>query len=202
RAVLKLGLYTGYSGEPEKALRLLQRGLKMVDESFEPEIVFFAVHNQLWFTVECGRYEEAQKLVFLNRWRYQGAARLNRIKLRWMEGRIDAGLGKHERAVDVFREVRDDFAEASQDFPSALTTLDMALSLLRLGRAGEARDVVLEAAQTFRSLEIEREMLLAVLFLHQTFSLGLAKASVLEDVIDFLQKAEHNPEAKFEPRPL
>jgi tetratricopeptide (TPR) repeat protein len=193
---------TGYSGHPEKALRLLQRGLRMVDESFEPEIAFFGVHNQLWFAVECGRYEEAQKLVFLNRWRYEGAARLNRIKLRWLEARIDAGLGKHERAVNVFREVADDFTDASQDFPSGLAALDMALSLLRLGRTGEARDVALDAAQTFQTLQIEREMLLAVLFLHQCFSLGLAKVSVLEDVIDFLHRAGHNPEAKFEPRPL
>ncbi|MFL6201965.1 MAG: hypothetical protein ACJ76J_22555 [Thermoanaerobaculia bacterium] len=202
RALLSMGMCIGYSGNPEKALRLLQRGLKMVDESFDPEIVFFAVHNQLWFTVECGRFEEAQKLVFLNRGRYQGAARLNRIKLRWLEGRIDAGLGKHERAVNVFREVRDDFEEAEQTFPGALAALDMALSLLRQGKVAEAREVAIEAAQTFRTLEIEREMLLAVLFLHQTFSLGLAKVSVLEDVIAFLRKAEHDPDAKFEPRPL
>lgn len=202
RAILKMGIYAGYSGEHEKCLRLLARGLRMVDESFDPEIVFIAVHNQLWFTADFGRFEEAQKLVFLNRWRYQGAARLNRIKLRWLEGRIDAGLGKHERAVNVFREVRDDFEEAEQAFPAALAALDMALSLLRQGKTSEARDVALEAAQTFRTLEIEREMLLAVLFLHQTFSLGLAKVTVLEDVIAFLRKAEHDPEAKFEPRPL
>lgn len=202
RVIIKMGLYTGYSGDPRKALRLLERGLKMVDESYDPEIVFFAVHNQIWFTIDCERFEEAQKLVFLNRGRYQGAARLNQIKLRWAEGRIDAGLGKHERAVNVFREVRDGFEEAGQTFPSALASLDMALSLLLQGKTDEARDVALEAAQTFRTLEIEREMLLAVLFLHQTFSLGLAKITVLEDVIRFLRKAEHDPEAKFEPRPL
>lgn len=202
RAIIKMGLYTGYAGEPEKALGLLRRGLKMVDESYDPEIVFFAVHNQIWFTVECGRFEEAQKLVFLNRGRYEGVASLNRIKLRWTEARIDAGLGRHERAVDVFSEVRDRFAEAGQEFPSALVSLDMALSLLRQGKEDEAREVVLEAAGTFRSLEIEREMLLAVLFLQQTFSLGLARITVLEDVIGFLRKAEHDPEAKFEPRPL
>ena len=202
RALLSLGMCIGYSGDPGRALRLLHRGLKMVDESYDPEIVFFAVHNQIWFTVESGRFEEAQRLVFLNRGRYQGAARLNRIKLRWLEARIDAGLGKHERAVNVFSEVRDDFEEAGQAFPSALASLDMALSLLLQGKAKEARDVALEAAQTFRSLEIEREMLLAVLFLHQTFSLGLASVTVLEDVIRFLRRAEHDPEAKFEPRPL
>lgn len=202
RAILKMGIYAGYSGEPEKALRLLQRGLRLIDESFDPEIVFIAVHNQLWFTADCGRFEEAQKLVFLNRWRYEGAAKLNRIKLRWLEGRIDAGLGKHDRAVNVFGEVRDDFEKAEQSFPASLVALDMALSFLHRGRADEARDTVLEAAETFRRLDIEREMLVAVRFLQQAFSLGLAKISLLEDVIAFLRRAEHDPEAKFDPRPL
>lgn len=202
RAILKMGIYTGYAGQPEKALRLLQRGLRMVDESFDPEIVFIAVHNQLWFTADCGRFEEAQRLVFLNRWRYEGAAKLHRIKLRWLEARIDAGLGKHDRAVEVFDEVRDDFEEAGQDFPAALASLDMALSLMRRGREDEARDTALEAAETFQRLEIGREMMLAVMFLSQTFTLGLAKVTVLEDVIAFLHRAEHDPDAKFEPRPL
>ncbi|HVG09098.1 MAG TPA: hypothetical protein VNM67_15440 [Thermoanaerobaculia bacterium] len=202
RAILKMGIYTGYSGEPEKALRLLQRGLKLLDQNFEPELAFMAVHNQIAFTVDCERFEEAQKILFLNRWRYEGAAKLNRIKLRWLEGRIDAGLSRYERAVNVFREVRDDFDEAEQRFPAALASLDMALSLLHRGESEEAQDTVLEAVETFRRLDIEREMLVAVRFLQQAFSLGLAKITLLEDVIRFLRRAENDPEAKFEPRPL
>lgn len=201
RALLSMGIYTGDAGEPAKALRLLQRGFKLIDEEFDPEMVFIAVHNQLWFTVDCGRFEEAEELLRLNRWRYQGAARLNRIKLRWLEARIDAGLGRHERAVDVFREVRDELREAGQDFPAALTTLDMALSLMRLGRTDEARDVVLETVEIFRRLDIQREVLATALFLREAFMLGLARISLLEDVIAFLRKAEHDPEARFEPRP-
>lgn len=202
RALISMGVYTGYSGEPEKALRLLQRGLRLVDESFDPEIAFIAVHNQLWFTADCGRFEEAQRLVFLNRWRYADAAKLNRIKLRWLEGRIDAGLGRHERAINVFRGVGKDFEEAGQIFPAALASLDMALSLLHRGEADEARDTALEAVETFRRLAVEREMLIALRLLQQAFTLGLVKNTLLEDVIGFLRRAEHDPEAKFEPRPL
>ena len=61
---------------------------------------------------------------------------------------------------------------------------------------------MLDAVETFRRLVIEREMLVALHFLQQAFSLGLAKITLLEDVIAFLRRAEHDPEAKFEPRPL
>ena len=195
RALLSLGIYTGDAGEPAKALGLLQRGFKLIDEEFDSDMVFIAVHNQLWFTVDCGRFEEAEKLLLLNRWRYQGAARLNRIKLRWLEARIDAGLGRHERAVTVLREVRDDLQEAEQGFPAALATLDMALSLMHTGKTSQARDAVLEAAETFRRLDARREILTAVLFLREAFALGVARTSLLEDVIAFLRRAERDPEA-------
>jgi hypothetical protein len=58
---------------------------------------------------------------------------------------------------------------------------------------------VLEAVETFRRLAIEREMLVALRLLQQAFSLGLAKITLLEDVIAFLRRAEHDPNAKFEP---
>jgi len=98
--------------------------------------------------------------------------------------------------------VQDDFEEAEQSFLMALVALDIALSLLHRGKTEEARDTVLDAAETFRRLDIEREMLVAVRFLQQAFSLGLARITLLEDVIAFLRRAEHDPEAKFEPRPL
>ena len=81
-------------------------------------------------------------------------------------------------------------------------SLDQALSLMRRGRTSEARDLALEAAETFRTLEVERETLSAMLFLRESFVLGVAKTTLLEDVIDYLRRAEHDPEARFNPRPL
>ena len=46
------------------------------------------------------------------------------------------------------------------------------------------------------------KMLTATLFLREAFLLGVARISLLEDVIAFLRRAEHDPDAHFDPRPL
>lgn len=202
RALLSMGVFTGYAGEPEKALGLLSRGLKLVDESSDPELVFVGVHNQIWFLADCGRFAEAEKLLFQNRGRYEGQGRLNRLRLRWMEGRIDTGLGRHERAANIFDEVKKGFNESDLGFPAALAALDQALALMRQGRNSDAREIALEAAEAFRGLGVKREMLTATLFLREAFLRGVAQISLLEDVIAFLRRAEHDPDARFDPRPL
>lgn len=202
RAILSMGIYTGYSGEPEKALRLLSKGFKLIDASLDPELVFAGIHNQIWFLADCGQFEKAEKLLFQNRGRYEGQGRLNRLRLRWMEGRIDTGLGRHDRAATIFEEVKDGFNEADLGFPAALASLDQALALMRRGRTSDAREIALEAAEAFRALGVEREMLTATLFLREAFLLGVAQISLLEDVIAFLRRAEHDPEARFDPRPI
>lgn len=202
RAILKMGIFSGYAGEPEKALRLVRKGLKLIDASLDPELAFAGIHNQIWFLADCGHFEQAEKLLFQNRGRYEGQGRLNRLRLRWMEGRIDTGLGRHERAATIFGEVKDGFNEAGLGFPAALASLDQALALMRRGRTSDAREIALEAAEAFRALSVEREMLTATLFLREAFLLGVAQISLLEDVIAFLRRAEHDPEARFDPRPI
>ena len=200
RALLSMGIFTFYAGEPENAIRLLQQGLELVDERRDPDLVFSAVHNQLAFMADCGRFEEARKLLFLNRWRYeQGGGRINQLKLQWLEGRIDAGLGKLARAEETFREVRTGFEQAELGYQAALSSLDLATVLLRLHRGREARDTVLNAAEVFRALRIQREVLAAVQLLRDTFELGLGTVGFLEDVLAFLRRAEHDLDARFAP---
>ncbi len=200
RALLSMGIFTFYSGEPESAIRLLQQGLELVDERRDPDLVFSAVHNQLAFLADCGRFEEARKTLFLNRWRYeQAGGRINQLKLQWLEGRIDAGLGKLARAEQTFREVREGFEQAELGYQAALAALDLATVLLRLQRSREARETVLNAAEVFRALRIQREVLAAVQLLRETFELGLGTVAFLEDVLVFLRRAEHDLDARFAP---
>ncbi len=200
RTLLNMAIFTGYSGEPEKALLLLKRALTLVDENRDASLVFTAVHNQLWFLVEAGQYEAAQKLLFLNRRRYEDGGRLNRLKLRWLEARIDAAMGKPERAENIFWEVKEGFEQADLGYQAAVATLDLAAVLLRQRRAGEARETAIEAAETFRRLGIHREAMAAVLILRESFRMGVATIELLEDVITFLRRAENDPEARFNPR--
>lgn len=189
------------AGEPEEGLRLIAEGLSLVEEHLEPELVTSAIHNQICFLVDCGRYDEARKLLFLNRGRLlRTEGRAYALKLRWVENRIDAGRGQLARAEAAFREIREGFEGLNLGYQAACVTLDLAAAVLRQGRAAEASGLVLEAAEAFTALRIHREMLMAVLYLKETFVCGAAEVPLLEEVSAFLRRAEHDGSARFEPR--
>jgi hypothetical protein len=202
RALISKGLYTGYAGEPEEAIRLLQEGLALLEENREPGLEFAAVHNQLMFLIDCGRFLEARKLLFRNRARLdQAGGRLNEIRVTWVEGRIAAGLCDLAGAEKALAEVRDGFDAAGRGYDAALATLDLVAVLLAQGRAEEAESQVRKAARAFAALRIEREALGAILMLRKAFEMKMATVALVEDVTSFLRRSEYDPAARFEPQP-
>jgi hypothetical protein len=201
RAMIGHAIHTGLSGEPETALRLISNGLSLIEGHREPDLVLAAVHNQIWFLVDSERYDEARKILFLNRYRFQQeAGHIFALKVRWLEGRIDAGRGQQARAEEALCEARDGFEAVGLGYNAALVTLDLAAVILRQGRATEASALVLAAAEAFTALRIHREMLMAVLYLRETVLRGMAEVPLLEEVSAFLRRAEHDAAARFEPQ--
>lgn len=203
RALISQGLYTGYAGEPGKAIDLLQEGLRLVDEDREPSLVLSAVHNQLWFLVEAGHFDKARKHLFLNR-KLLGkvGGQINEIKLAWLEARIHQGREDFEKAEQGLRKVREAFQDLEQGYDAAIASLDLAMVLLSQKRTGEARPILQEAVQVFNNLRIGREAMAAVLLLCQAAEMEQETAGLLDvvsQVAAFLRRAEHDPNARFNP---
>ena len=203
RALIKRLLYVGYAGNPEEALRLIPEALALVDEKRDPGLIYAAMHNQLLFIVDCGRFSEGRAFRIRHSWilnREEGC--MNRTRLRWIEGRIEAGLGRPDRAEAAFRKTKQEFEEFDRPYLASIVALDLAAALLAQQRSQEAQEVVLAAAQVFSALRIEREVLAAVIVLRTTLEMGKATAALAEDVAAFVRRAMHDPTAKFDIRPL
>lgn len=201
RALISKGLYTGYSGEPRTAIRLLREGLGLIAADKEPILVLSALHNMISFLVDCDRYDEAHALLQENGWRYeQDGARLNQVKHVWLGGLIQAGLGDLGQAERALLEARGFFQEAGLSYQASITGLDLGTVWLRQGRATEARQVVEEAVEYFQAAGISREALGALLLLRKAFEMERATASLVQSVADFLRRLEHNPAARFDLR--
>lgn len=194
RALLSKAVYIGYQGNLGEAEVLLRRALELIDLELEPALHQVAVHNLLYLLVDQGRFREARTQLFLHRPLYLTiGGRINLLKFRALEGRIAAGLGKLSQAEAIFREVRQGFREARLGYKAALVSLELALVLRRAGRDEEARDVVLEASDTFLSLGVHREALGAMLVLRKASEQGIATPALLRSTIQFLTRAEDNP---------
>ncbi len=202
RTLLSQAIFANVAGETEVALQLVAKCLSLLEEHRDPELVSTAIYNQIWFLAGCGRYDEARKLLFLNRGRLlRTESGIPAFNLRWVEGQIDAGRGQLARAEEVFREVREGLEDLGLGYKAALVTLDLAAAVLRQGKVPEANGLILEAAEAFIALRIHREMLMAVLYLKETSIRGAAEVPLLEEVSAFLRRAEHDAAAHFEPRP-
>ncbi len=162
---------------------------------------FAAVYNQLWFQVECGQLQEAKKFLFRNRHQCTApVGEVNRLKLSWLEARIDAGMNQLERAIERLRDVRAGFALAGLEYNGSICALDQAAALLALGRTDEARAIVRDAVGVFVSLRIHREAMGAVMMLRKAFEMSEERVELIEEVASYLRLVQHNPRAHFDPQ--
>lgn len=199
RALIQKGTFRGHANEPEEAIRLLQRGLAMIDADREPRLALTAVHNTAFFLVTCGRFREARSLVWQNLQRYEEhGGQLDRIKLQGLRGLICAGLGELDRAEEYLVAARRGFEDAGVRYHAAIAGLDLAVVRLRQGRQKDARDLVLDCVRVFLELRIHREALAAVLVLQRAFEKGLEADALLDKARDFLRRIEQDPTLTFE----
>jgi tetratricopeptide (TPR) repeat protein len=191
RALLTKGLYAGYEGDAERAVELMAEGLALVDGQRDPGLMFGAVHNLARALMECGRYEEARELLRSNRSTDCGG-RVNRLKVRWLEGQIAAGLGELDGAERALAEVSRGFEEIDLRYKAALAALELAAVHLRQGRWDEARDRALGAVGVFAGLGIGREAMASVLVIRAAFERRIATAALLESVAARLMLLERD----------
>lgn len=200
RALIKKGIYRGYANEPEEAIRLIQEGLSLIQEDRDPNLLFLALHNQARLLVDCGQYRDARFALWeLRKRKLRSGGRVNEVKVRWLEGQIEAAAGKLDRAEWILLQVRDDFAKANLRYKAALAGLELGAVRLRQGHYDASQEVVLEAADVFMALGIQREAMMAVALLRKAFERRVATVALIEYVTEFLRRAEHDPAAQFLP---
>lgn len=172
RALISKGLYTGYDNDPEAAVHLLSKGLTLIHPASDPKLVISAVHNLITFLADGGRFREAQRLLQRARRAYHAEGdRLNLIKLRWLEGRIAAGLGRLRRAEQSLGQARQELEATGLHYHAALVSLDLAAVWLRQGKTAKTRTLVEELVATFQARRIAREALAALVLLKEAFDL-------------------------------
>jgi tetratricopeptide (TPR) repeat protein len=191
RVMIARGLYAGYTGDPLDGIRFLVHGLNTIDRAREPKLAFQALHNILLLRVELGEYEEARRTLRQMQPLYaRYLSELEQVKVRWMEGRIAAGLGELDEAEAAFLEAREGFDQASLGYRAALVSLDLVAVWLRQGRTVEIEHLVAELLATFRAVGVEREALVGILLLRDAVACQQATFELLQLIAVSLGKLD------------
>lgn len=126
------------------------------------------------------------------------ASPLDRLRLRWIEGRIAGGLGRTAEAIEVLNRVRGELASEEIAFDTALVSLELAKLFASEGRAAEVKALARHMVPIFQSQQIHREALAALAFFQQAAERATVTVELAEGVRSYLERARRNPGLRFE----
>ncbi|HSG38877.1 MAG TPA: hypothetical protein VLE27_04500 [Thermoanaerobaculia bacterium] len=201
RALLTKAIYVHYNGQPEQAIDINETGRTLIEVRREPDLEFRAIHNQIWFLVACGRFREAKKELLRNRAVLEKmVGRVSAIKLRWLQGQIRAGLDEWKSAEIALLEVKEGFERLELGLAAALVSLELAFLWMRQNRLTETEELVRETFEVFSSLKIHREAIGAMQVLNEARERKIMTVTLLDSVVKYLHRAQHDPDVPFVPK--
>ena len=150
---------------------------------------------------EEGRHQEArERLPKAFRMTEELGHRLDRVRLRWLEGRICANLGETRYAEACLAEARDAFLELGVAYDAALVALQLADVLAPQGRFAEMRQLAEEMLPIFQSRDLHPHAQAALKMFSEAVRDETAGVELVREVFKYLEAAQNRPELTFRGR--
>lgn len=198
RILLKKSATLEQMGEAEQALEVLEEAEAKVEAQGEPNLLFALRFNRAAALLDLDRVREAEDMLpRVRALAMELRQDLHLVRLRWLEGRVHAGLGRIEEAIKALEEVRERFARLNMAYDCALASVKLSELYLRQGRTVEVKALARWMEEVFRSLGIHREAHEALLLFCNAVRQEWATAELAERLFSYLQRARHDPEMKF-----
>lgn len=148
-----------------------------------------------------GRFQRAFRLLPVLR-RLVAGDELDRIRFRWLEGRIAAGLGRTEEALEALAEARSGFVGHGLGYDVALSLVETAAIHLERGDFSdfaEVRRLTAELAPFFERNGVHEEALKALRLFEEAAAKQAATADLARLLLAWLFRAQHDWALVFNP---
>lgn len=186
-------------GDLEEAIAILQGASEISLPDDDGRVLLCVQHNLADNLSKLDRFQEADALLpevrTLSR---KTGGELDRIRLMWTEGRVMAGLGDVEKGIQKLTKVRGEFSSHDMGYDTALVSLELSMFYAKQGRTQEVKSLARHLVPIFKSQEIHREALAALLIFREAAEKEQITAEFARDILLYLRKARHNPALRFE----
>jgi tetratricopeptide (TPR) repeat protein len=150
RVLIQIGVALVYKGDPHGAVKHLRHAIRLSDG--DPDTLRNATQPLIWALVDKGDPQLAHGLLHECRDLFEAGQPLFRLRVRWVQARVEAALGSIFAARVTFETARQGFFNAGLCFDLALISLDLATLEAEAGAWGRAAELSSEIIPLVRSL--------------------------------------------------
>ncbi len=200
RVQMVKGMHLGNAGFPDRAVKHLRLGLKLVDASENPRLELVGKHNLIDNLYRSGRYHQALAMVPETRELHRRLGNPTDLaKFQWLEALIARESGESDRAEETFLKIKAFFLDKGWPHEVALVSLDLSALLLRQGRSKELQELASEMLVIFQGLRIHREAIAALVLFQKAVQMERATVGLVRDLAAYLKNSRNNPHLPFRP---
>lgn len=201
RVLVKLAKAAGEAGDPVRAIAFCRAAADRLGPGGDRRLRAQALQALAALLADSGRASEARAVYdeLVPEYLEQVPGFLGRQHLRWLGARVLWAEGRLAEAEEALLRLRDAFAEHEHPLDFALGSLDLARLYLDQGRHAEARRLAAELFPVFRSQDIHRHAVTALLLVQRAIESGQATSEQVRDVSRYLHRARHNPDLVYQP---
>lgn len=198
RILISKGTTLEVMGEHEQAAEAFRRALPLVEKQEDQRLHNLVLLNLATSLCHLGHFQEALKLVGETRPQVVALGdKLYLLRVRWLEGRIAAGMKRPEEALRLLSEVRHQFAAEGMVADAAAATLEEAILLLEKGRNAEVKSLAKGLEEVLASKGVHREALAALRLFQEAAESETATVELTRDILVYLYKARHDKGLRF-----
>jgi len=197
RILLKKGTILEQMGSYEAAVEAFQEAAPWIDRVREPRDFCVLRFNLNVCRCHASRFAEAE--AGLSELRALTApSGQDRLKLRWLAGRVDGGLGRPARAIEALAAVRAAFSREEIRYNEALVSLELAGFYLEQGKTAEVKALVAAMEPVFHAQGVHTEAQKALVLFRRAVELETVTLELVRRLVAYLYRAQHDPELRFE----
>ncbi len=199
RILCKRSIALDRLGDLEGSISVLRKALAEIGQEGEPHLLCMLQFNLADCLTGVGNAAEAAEMLpALRRLQAQLGNGLNQIRMRWLEGKIDAGLGRLDRAIDTLSWVRAAFEKEDSRYDEAQAGMELAELYLKKRRTTEVKRLVHLMEPVFRAKGVHSEAQKALALFRRAVEMETATPELAGRVAGYLRRAQHDPELVFE----